>query len=132
MKKNIKKNYVKSCNEYLRAFCDKHDFYYEDDAWVAGVVGGIACVGGYFVGMETIQTDIDMDIPEREFIKYIDYSMRAGILGAPIVTFTNWLKGETDKMEEDLTKIERLRAKVIAFEHELHGNIESIIKNKES
>ena len=42
-KEKAKEYFVKGCNEYLRLFCEKHDFDYEDakDSWVGGSVGEI-------------------------------------------------------------------------------------------
>jgi hypothetical protein len=59
------------CNKYLKLFCDKHDYDYEEakDSWVANNVGDIVLIGDYYVSMNTIRTDIDMNAPEEEFIK---------------------------------------------------------------
>ena len=70
-KAKAREYFVKGCNEYLRLFCEKHDFDYEEakESWVANCVGDVTCVGDIFVGMQTIITDIEMDAPEAEFLK---------------------------------------------------------------
>ena len=62
-KEKAREYFVKGCNEYLRLFCEKHDFDYEEakESWVANCVGDVTCVGDIFVGIQTIITDIEMD-----------------------------------------------------------------------
>ena len=61
-KDKAREYFVKGCNEYLRLFCEKHDFDYEEakESWVANCVGDVTCVGDIFVGMQTIIADIEM------------------------------------------------------------------------
>lgn len=80
MKTKLKSDYEKACNAYLKAFCKKHGYDYEDAArsWVGGDVGGITECADYIVRMDDIITDIDRDAPEDEFVKYYDYCLRVG------------------------------------------------------
>ena len=68
-KETAKEYFVKGCNEYLRLFCEKHDFDYEEakNSWVGGSIGEITLCGDYYVAMPTIIADIDHDAPETEF-----------------------------------------------------------------
>ena len=83
-KETAKEYFVKGCNEYLRLFCEKHDFDYEDakDSWVGGSVGEITECGDYYVSMQTIITDIEMDAPKDEFLKWRIWRGKQEIQGA--------------------------------------------------
>ena len=43
------------CQEYLKLFCDKHEYSFEDCFWVADDYGTIACVSDMFISMEHIR-----------------------------------------------------------------------------
>lgn len=94
-KEKAKEYFVKGCNEYLRLFCEKHDFDYEEakDSWVGGLVGEITLCGDYYVAMPTIIADIDMDAPETEFYKWYDYNLEAREYGFVTPNFESWLRG---------------------------------------
>lgn len=103
--------FVKGCNEYLRLFCEKHDFDYEEakESWVANCVGDVTCVGDIFVGMQTIITDIEMDAPEEEFIKWYDYNLVAHEFGFTTPNFESWLRGCPRVSEETFRKLQGLK-----------------------
>lgn len=110
-KETAKEYFVKGCNEYLRLFCEKHDFDYEEakDSWVANCVGDVTCVGDIFVGMQTIITDIEMDAPEEEFIKWYDYNLVAHEFGFTTPNFESWLRGCPRVSEETFKKLQGLK-----------------------
>ena len=110
-KAKAKEYFVKGCNEYLRLFCEKHDFDYEEakESWVANCVGDITCVGDIFVGMQTIIADIEMDAPEEEFIKWYDYNLVAHEFGFNTPNFESWLKGCPRVSEETFRKLQGLK-----------------------
>lgn len=110
-KEKAKEYFVKGCNEYLRLFCEKHDFDYEEakESWVANCVGDITCVGDIFVGMQTIIADIEMDAPEEEFIKWYDYNLVAHEFGFNTPNFESWLKGCPRVSEETFKKLQGLK-----------------------
>lgn len=107
-KEKAKEYFVKGCNEYLRLFCEKHDFDYEDakDSWVGGCVGDITCVGDFFIDMRTIITDIEMDAPEEEFLKWYDYNLVADEFGFTTPNFESWLRGCPRVPQESFDKLE--------------------------
>ena len=41
-REELRLNYNAACNAYLAAFCEKHGYDYEPDAWVGDDPGGIA------------------------------------------------------------------------------------------
>lgn len=120
-KEKAKEYFVKGCNEYLRLFCEKHDFDYDEakNSWVANCVGDVTCVGDIFVGMQTIITDIEMDAPEVEFWKWYDYNLEAHEFDFPTPNFESWLRGCPRTSEETF---EKLRA--------IKNNLEECIKEE--
>ena len=110
-KEKAKEYFVKGCNEYLRLFCEKHDFDYEEakESWVANCVGDITCVGDIFVGMQTIIADIEMDAPEAEFLKWYDYNLVAHEFGFNTPNFESWLRGCPRVSEETFKKLQGLK-----------------------
>lgn len=110
-KETAREYFVKGCNEYLRLFCEKHDFDYEEakESWVANCVGDVTCVGDIFVGMQTIITDIEMDAPEEEFIKWYDYNLIAHEFGFNTPNFESWLRGCPRVSEETFNKLQGLK-----------------------
>ena len=110
-KEQAREYFVKGCNEYLRLFCEKHDFDYEEakESWVANCVGDVTCVGDIFVGMQTIITDIEMDAPEEEFIKWYDYNLVAHEFGFATPNFESWLRGCPRVSEETFKKLQGLK-----------------------
>lgn len=110
-KEKAKEYFVKGCNEYLRLFCEKHDYDYEEakESWVANCVGDVTCVGDIFVGMQTIITDIEMDAPEDEFIKWYDYNLVALEFGFTTPNFESWLRGCPRVADETFKKLQGLK-----------------------
>ena len=110
-KEKAREYFVKGCNEYLRLFCEKHDFDYEEakESWVANCVGDVTCVGDIFVGMQTIITDIEMDAPEDEFIKWYDYNLVANEFGFKTPNFDHWLRGCPRVSDETFNKLQALK-----------------------
>jgi hypothetical protein len=107
MDEMIKQQYETACNAYLRAFCEKHEYDYEPDAWVANEVGEIACVADYYVSMPTIRYDIDNDVDENEFVRWWDYCIRANDLKQPTPNFRRWCEGCPLLSQEELAKLEK-------------------------
>lgn len=110
-KEKAKEYFEKGCNEYLRLFCEKHDYDYEDakDSWVGGSVGEITVCGDYYVDMQTIITDIEMAAPEEEFLKWYDYNLVANELGFTTPNFDHWLRGCPRVPQETFDKLKYLK-----------------------
>lgn len=119
----------RGCEAYLRLFCDKHGYDYEDAAqsWVAGDVGDVVCVSDMYVSLNDIRTDIDRDAPEEEFVKWYDYCLRLGVidLSIPTPNYNSWLRGCPRRSEEEIEKLEEIHHKVEMAKAEL----ENAIKN---
>lgn len=119
-------NYQNACNEYLHAFCVKHDFDYEDavSSWIKDIPGTITIVGDFYVSMETILTDINEDIPKNLFIQWYDYSLGDGC----DMSYDTWLKINYKKIDrekefEEMSKeLECSKQELIEYlsTHEIH------------
>jgi hypothetical protein len=110
-KEKAKQLYEDGCNAYLQLFCEKHEFDFEDakDCWVGGDVGGMTSCGDYYVGMQTIIEDIDLDAPEDTFFKWYDYCLRADELGLNVPNFKSFIKGCPITSEETFAKLESIK-----------------------
>jgi len=108
----IKENYNRACEAYLEDFCEKHGYDYEDNMWVGNHVGWIAEIADLYIGLDDIRTDIDNNVPEDEFIKWYDYSLRLGMLNAHYPNYESWLKNCPIKSEEEILAMEDLRNKI--------------------
>lgn len=110
-KEKAREYFVKGCNEYLRLFCEKHDYDYEEarESWVANCVGDVTCVGDIFVGMQTIITDIEMDASKDEFLKWYDYNLVADHFGFTTPNFDSWLRGCPRVSDEAFKRLQALK-----------------------
>ena len=110
-KEQAREYFVKGCNEYLRLFCEKHDFDYEEakESWVANCVGDVTCVGDIFVGMQTIITDIEMEAPKDELIKWYDYNLIANEFGFTTPNFDSWLRGCPRVSDEAFKRLQEIK-----------------------
>lgn len=110
-KEHARAMYNLGCIEYLRLFCEKHGFDYEDtkDSWVGNEVGGVACVGDYFADMGVIIADIEMDAPEHEFMEWYDYCLNANEFGLDTPNFKSWVKGCPRTSKETFEHFRKLK-----------------------
>jgi hypothetical protein len=132
-KTSLKENYEKACNAYLRAFCKKHGFGYEPDAWVAGKSGGVASIGDcYYLDMETIITDMETGAPEEAFKKWHGYCLRAGSLGCETPSFKSWLAGFPVMPEAELEELEAMHRKIEKLKEELENRIKRETEDEDS
>lgn len=112
-RKTLQSVYRSACNNYLEAFAEKHGFDMRDCEWVSDEPGGVASVGDYFIDMQTLKDDIDLDAPEEEFLKWYDYTNECAILSMPDrCNFRSWLKGCPRYSEETFVRIRQLRKDV--------------------
>lgn len=124
----LKLNWKEICNNYLFEFCEKHEYTYEPDCWVANNPGTIACVNDMFVSMEDIRYDIDNDIPEEKFEKWYLKSLEVyELVGEKFMNYENFCKGCPDYWTEDkLESIRKAKQRVIdardALEQEINNH----------
>lgn len=125
-REQVKDLYKKGCNEYLRLFCEKHDFDYEDaiKSWVGNDVGGIVEVCDLFLDMQTIIDDIDFDAPLNELREWYYYCLEANEFGLVTPNYRSWLKGCPRTPKESF---DNLRSMKRAFENAIE--VEKILRN---
>lgn len=78
---NLKEKWKAVCNEYLKRFCDKHEFAYEPDMWIADEPGTIIEIADMFVTMDDIRYDIDNNIHEDKYTQWYWKSLERLELG---------------------------------------------------
>ena len=122
------------CNEYLKEFCDKHEWQYEPDMWVAGNIGTIVMIGDMFVSMNNIRYDIDNNVPTDYFEKWYWKSIEINELtdGAEnYMNYENYCKEAPDYWtEERVQKIRASKKRVEEAKNELLKAIEDTRKGK--
>ena len=122
------------CNEYLKEFCDKHEWQYEPDMWVAGNIGTIVMIGDMFVSMNNIRYDIDNNVPTDYFEKWYWKSIEISELtdGAEnYMNYENYCKEAPDYWtEERIQKIRASKKRVEEAKNELLKAIEDTRKGK--
>lgn len=91
----LRKQYENIANAYLKAFCEKHNFDYEDArrSWVADEPGGVCLISDYYVTYDDMRLDIDRDVPEDEYWDYYNYSVQAAEYGFTCPNYSSWLEG---------------------------------------
>lgn len=122
------------CNEYLKEFCDKHEWQYEPDMWVAGNIGTIVMIGDMFVSMNNIRYDVDNNIPTDYFAKWYWKSIEISELtdgSENYMNYENYCKGAPDYWtEERVQKIRASKKRVEEAKNELLKAIEDTRKGK--
>ena len=122
------------CNEYLKEFCDKHEWQYEPDMWVAGNVGTIVMIGDMFVSMNNIRYDIDNNVPTDYFEKWYWKSIEISELtdeAENYMNYENYCKEAPDYWtEERVQKIRASKKRVEEDKNELLKAIEDTRKGK--
>lgn len=123
---SLKSEWQELCNKYLKKFCEKHEYTYEADCWVANDPGTIANIGDMFVSMENIRYDLDNDIPEEYFEKWYWKALEVyELVGEKFMNYENFCKGCPDYWTEDkLESIRKAKQRVIdardALEREIN------------
>ena len=110
-KETAREYFEKGCNEYLRLFCEKHDFDFEDakESWVGGQTVGVVCCGDYFIDIRDIITDIDKDAPNGEYENWYEYTLDAHNLGLTTPNYESWLKGCPRSSQEYIERLFKLK-----------------------
>lgn len=127
-KQNIQERWRDICQEYLKLFCNKHEYSFEDCFWVTDNYGTIACVSDMFISMEHIRYDIDNNIEETMFEKWYWKAIEIfELTGQDFMNYESFCKGAPDIWTEE--KIEKLREahmRVYEAEEALRQEIEEM------
>lgn len=120
MEKKLKDDFEKAANAYLKAFCEKQCFDYEDakESWAADDVGGVACCGDFYFSLDEIRTDIDSDAPVGEIIKWYDYHTEMAYLSLPLMNYRSWLNGAPRVEQETIDKVKSLMSDLDSLREE--------------
>lgn len=92
---NLDVRYEAICELYVERFLVKHGFYDEESGelneweYVGEEVGGIVCLGDYFIGFDDIRTDIDERVPKETYFEYYDYC----VWNNKNINYKSFLKG---------------------------------------
>lgn len=118
------------CQEYLKLFCDKHEYSFEDCFWVADDYGTIACVSDMFISMEHIRYDIDNNIEETMFEKWYWKAIEIfELTGQDFMNYESFCKGAPDIWtEEKMEKLREAHMRVYEAEEALRREIEEFIE----
>ncbi len=68
--KELKEQYEKYCNEYVKKFCNKQGFDFKDFYWISDTVGGTLCIGDYYFNFLDIVWDINSRQPKDLIFKW--------------------------------------------------------------
>lgn len=127
-KQSIQERWRDICQEYLKLFCDKHEYSFEDCFWVADDYGTIACVSDMFISMEHIRYDIDNNIEETMFEKWYWKAIEIfELTGQDFMNYESFCKGAPDIWtEEKMEKLREAHMRVYEAEEALRQEIEEL------
>lgn len=127
-KQSIQERWRDICQEYLKLFCDKHEYSFEDCFWVADDYGTIACVSDMFISMEHIRYDIDNNIEETMFEKWYWKAIEIfELTGQDFMNYESFCKGAPDIWtEEKMEKLREAHMRVYEAEEALRQEIEEM------
>ena len=95
--KELKEQYEKYCNEYVKKFCHKQGFDFNNFYWVTKRVGGVLCIGCYYLYFLDILWDINSKQPKELILQW----------------YNKVFDGEIEANYFDYTKIKTNEAKTI-------------------
>lgn len=128
-KRELKLNWKEICNNYLFEFCNKHEYTYEPDCWIAGDPGTIVNIGNMFVSMEDIRYDIDNDIEEYHFENWYWKSLEVyELTGQNYINYKSYCEGCPDPWPE--SRLSSIRAAKCRVEEAQKALEEEINRNK--
>lgn len=131
----LKYDFEKICNEYVKIFCEKHNFCYDDGnyIWVGGSIGEIANIGDFYIDFSVIRYDIDNDIEQSMFEKWYWKSLDVyQITGENYLSYEAFCKGAPDRWTpENLNKIKQLKEDVENAKQILEKEILDIKKEQD-
>lgn len=86
----MKKKLEKAVNNYIKAFCEKHDLQFE--GWVADEICSIGLFNDYYINFTDIIHDIDTNQPENKVIEWYDYTLEQSYKKETIINYKNYCK----------------------------------------
>ena len=128
---DLMNSYEEACNNILQAFCEKHDFDFEDarESWTIGRIGEVVFIADYYFDLSTLIDDLRMDAPEDKLLKWYDYSLECGHLGLTSPNYRNWLLGCPIHSREQLDKAHKLHQDVLDAKEILKKGLKEMKSN---
>ena len=126
-RRSLKDRYGEVCDEYLRRFMTYYGISNEDLYWVGDDKGGIAVVGDWYFGFDTIKYAVDNKLHDlHELLEWYDYCLVAqSVDGVTCPNFKHWHLGCPRLSAEALVKvratlddIERLKGELMELAEE--------------
>lgn len=119
------------CFHYVEAFCQRHGYTAERDAWVGGDVGTTICINDMYVGMNEIRYDVDNNIPTEQFEKWYWKALEVyELTGEKWLNYQSFCKGAPDPWpEEKLKKVREGVKKIEQMKKELNDYITEVKKS---
>jgi hypothetical protein len=116
-KENIKREYIRACNDYLYKLLDNWQFYEDDvDApcnfgwWVGDEVGGVFCLeDDTFIDMNDIRYCVDNDVDYETYTEYLDYITRCDGYGFDKINLNAFVKGAPRISNEQFDRLDKMR-----------------------
>lgn len=108
----LRKNYEDACQAYLKAFCQKHGYDYDDavSSWDFDGRRGIVSVGDEVVSIDDIIIDIDTEAPKGAYAEWYNYCLRISSISSKLSintpNYERWLDGCPRKTVEELAALE--------------------------
>ena len=118
---NIKTSWKNICDEYVRAFCERHEIEnieYEienDYIWVGSDPGTIACISDMYISMSDLRYDVDNNINPEYFTKWYWTSVERAELGIQYMNYESFCKGCPDPVSSE--KLEQIKAAHVGMLH---------------
>lgn len=130
----LRKNYEDACQAYLKAFCQKHGYDYDDavSSWDFDGRRGIVSVGDEVVSIDDIIIDIDTEAPKGAYAEWYNYCLRISSISSKLSintpNYERWLDGCLRKTEENIAALEAGLERVSEAKRMLQ---EEIVKQEE-
>ena len=121
------KKWVYICNEYLKEFCNRHDYAYQPEDWIGGEVGEIIEIADMFVTMDDIRYDVDNNIPTDKFSDWYWNSVEHSELGLTYMNYPSYCKGAPDPYtQEQIQSIREGQMRVRKAKEDLMKTIDEL------
>lgn len=137
MGKTLAIKFKEIADQYVREFCDKHDYImdYEiehDLVWVGNAPGTVACINDMYIYFDDLRYDIDNNIPEGSFEDWYFRALDRAEMKIRYLNYPSYCKGAPDPVsEEDIVKIKEARIRVERAKDELEQLIKDYKVNEE-
>jgi len=115
----LKTNYIKACNAYLKEFCKKYSFDYNSNCWIGNQVGGVVQIADYFFSMKDIIYCINENLNWGDISNWYDYNIEAGTYGFSGLKLSSWIKNSPRKSKKEITEIKLMHEKIENLKQEL-------------